>query len=343
MRRGHSGRPEASTVYGVRLLWQKGVKMEKDNLTKEFERAVFNWYLGGDEASLDPVFNCLREGLANEMEVLVPFAVPDGQVLKQTEEDVYILEPGTSVNFMHIDEGDRFVVPVFTSAAEMRKGETIAVTPVQLAVLLDIFQDREESNGLVINPWGKNFLLSKRIQGMLEAYTPQSRIQVLQNGVLNVHVSAIVNAANTSLLGGGGVDGAIHRAAGRDLLEECRKLNGCETGEAKITGAYEIKNADHIIHTVGPVYSGKDEDAKLLASCYFKSLDLALENGCRSIAFPGISTGVYGYPLDEAASVALEAIAAWLGSHPDAVMNIYLCCFKKDEYEAYMRVLSDKE
>ncbi len=317
--------------------------MGKEKLTKEFERAVFNWYLEGDEASLDPVFNSLREGLANEMEVLVPFAVPDDRELKQAEEDVYILEPGTNVNFMHIDEGDRFVVPVFTSVAEMRKGETIAVTPIQLAVLLDIFQEREDCNGIVINPWGKNFLLSKKIQGMLEEYMPQSRIQVLQNGVLNAHVSAIVNAANTSLLGGGGVDGAIHRAAGKALLEECKKLGGCETGDAKITGAYEIKNADYIIHTVGPVYSGKDDDARQLASCYFKSLDLALANGCKSIAFPGISTGVYGYPLDEAAVVSLEAIAAWLSSHPDVVMNIYLCCFKKDEYEAYMRAMSAEE
>ncbi|MCR5012097.1 MAG: macro domain-containing protein [Lachnospiraceae bacterium] len=317
--------------------------MGKEKLTKEFERVVFNWYLEGDEASLDPVFNSLREGLANEMEVLVPFAVPDDRELKQAEEDVYILEPGTNVNFMHIDEGDRFVVPVFTSVAEMRKGETIAVTPIQLAVLLDIFQDREDCNGIVINPWGKNFLLSKKIQGMLEEHMPQSRIQVLQNGVLNAHVSAIVNAANTSLLGGGGVDGAIHRAAGKALLEECKTLGGCETGDAKITGAYEIKNADYIIHTVGPVYSGKDEDAKQLASCYFKSLDLALANGCKSIAFPGISTGVYGYPLDEAAVVSLEAIAAWLSSHPDVVMNIYLCCFKKDEYEAYMRAMSAEE
>ena len=317
--------------------------MGKEKLTKEFERTVFNWYLEGDEASLDPVFNSLREGLANEMEVLVPFAVPDDRELKQAEEDVYILEPGTNVNFMHIDEGDRFVVPVFTSVAEMRKGETIAVTPIQLAVLLDIFQEREDCNGIVINPWGKNFLLSKKIQGMLEEHMPQSRIQVLQNGVLNAHVSAIVNAANTSLLGGGGVDGAIHRAAGKALLEECKKLGGCETGDAKITGAYEIKNADYIIHTVGPAYSGKDDDARQLASCYFKSLDLALANGCKSIAFPGISTGVYGYPLDEAAEVSLEAIAAWLSSHPDVVMNIYLCCFKKDEYEAYMRAMSAEE
>lgn len=317
--------------------------MGKERLTKELEKAVFNWYLGGDDASLEPVFNCLREGLANEMEVLVPFAVPAGQEIKQLEDDVYALGEGTQVNFMHIDEGDRFIVPVFTSVAEMRKGENIAVTPIQLAVLLDIFQNRNECNGLVVNPWGKNFLLSKKIQEMLEAYIPQSRIQVLQNGVLNVHADAIVNAANSSLLGGGGVDGAIHRAAGKALLEECRKLGGCETGEAKITGAYDIKSADYIIHTVGPVYSGKDEDAKQLASCYIKSLDLALANGCRSIAFPGISTGVYGYPLDEAAEVSLDAIAAWLGSHPDVVMNIYLCCFKKDEYESYMRLLSEEE
>lgn len=149
---------------------------------------------------------------------------------------------------------------------------------------------------------------------------------------------AIVNAANKSLLGGGGVDGAIHKAAGPELLKECRTLNGCETGEAKITKAYNIKYADHIIHTVGPVYSGKKKDAELLNDCYYNSIELAYQNGCKSIAFPGISTGVYGYPLDEAARVSLLAAVHWLDAHKDTVMNIYFCCFKDAELSAYRKL-----
>ncbi len=169
----------------------------------------------------------------------------------------------------------------------------------------------------------------------VQAQSPKSIISLVKGGVVEMNVDAIVNAANTSLLGGGGVDGAIHRAAGKELLVECRTLNGCPTGEAKITKAYNIKNAKHIIHTVGPVYSGKEQDAILLSSCYKNSLDLALKNNCTSIAFPGISTGVYGYPLDEAAKVSLKAIMTWIEENPDAEMKINLCCFKDTELEAY--------
>lgn len=170
---------------------------------------------------------------------------------------------------------------------------------------------------------------------------PLSVISVVKGSVVDMHAGAIVNAANTSLLGGGGVDGAIHRAAGHELLEECRSLNGCKTGGAKITKAYNITNADRIIHTVGPVYRGKPENAEALASCYRNSLDLALKNGITSIAFPGISTGIYGYPRDEAARIALDTVNTWFNENSDIVMNVYFCCFRDEELSVYRELIKN--
>lgn len=161
---------------------------------------------------------------------------------------------------------------------------------------------------------------------------------VVPGDITTLDVDAIVNAANSSLLGGGGVDGAIHRAAGPGLLEECRTLGGCPTGEARITRGHRLR-ARHVIHTVGPVWSGGGRgEPELLASCYRNSLRLAEEQGLRSIAFPAISTGVYGYPIDEAAAIAVREVAAFLRGHslPERVLFV---CFDEPTCAAYRRLL----
>jgi len=150
-------------------------------------------------------------------------------------------------------------------------------------------------------------------------------------------VDAIVNAANESLLGGGGVDGAIHRAAGPELLRECRTLNGCKTGEAKLTGAYNIP-CEYIIHTVGPIWhGGRYSEDELLRNCYINSLALAKDKGVRKIAFPSISTGVYSFPLDRAAEIAVQTVFDYISENPEVYDIIEWVCFDERTLEAYSK------
>ncbi len=165
------------------------------------------------------------------------------------------------------------------------------------------------------------------------------KIEIIQGDITEQAVDAIVNAANCSLLGGGGVDGAIHRAAGPELLKECRTLNGCRTGEAKITKAYRLP-AKYVIHTPGPIWHGGGSgEAELLSSCYRSCLTLAAENGCKTVDFPSISTGVYRFPLDKAAQIAIGTIREFLKDHSE-IERVRMVCFDYRTYERYQKALA---
>lgn len=164
------------------------------------------------------------------------------------------------------------------------------------------------------------------------------KLEIVKGDITKLKMDAIVNAANSSLLGGGGVDGAIHRAAGPTLLEECRKLNGCETGEAKITNGYNLP-AKFVIHTVGPVWNGGEyNEDNLLESCYKNSLKLAVENKIKTIAFPAISTGIYGFPLERATQIAIKIVKEFISTKPGITKVIFICFDTKTEsvYKKYL-------
>lgn len=166
----------------------------------------------------------------------------------------------------------------------------------------------------------------------------EATLELVQGDITTQKTDAIVNAANRTLLGGGGVDGAIHRAAGPELLAECRKLGGCETGDAKITKGYRLL-AKYVIHTVGPIYHAEAKRApELLASCYRRSLELASQYKLQSIAFPSISTGAFGYPLKEAAPIALKTVMDYLSHHPE-IKLVRFVLFGKEAYQAYAEAL----
>ena len=176
---------------------------------------------------------------------------------------------------------------------------------------------------------------------LLSAEIGEALLDIVVADITTLDVDAVVNAANRSLLGGGGVDGAIHRAAGPGLLEECRKLNGCETGSAKITGGHRLK-ARHVIHAVGPVWNGgRSNEEVLLAGCYRTALDLAAAHGLASLAYPAISTGIYRFPADLAARIAVGTVASEIASRPRGIRSVTFCCFAPESAEHHKAAFVD--
>lgn len=307
------------------------------------EAAIQDFYKRQDDTAFAEVLNAIDVTMKREGDFIVPVETPESML--------------ELLDVEHVKEGDTVSIPnemrlklrriqcreeewlaVFTNQEEVDKGDSTSTINHPIDNFLKCVLESQDIVGVIINPWDKAFYFEKEIIRLFFEVSKEADMKkgiYLELGdITKLEVDCIVNAANKTLLGGGGVDGAIHRAAGPELLKECKKLHGCKTGEAKITGGYNLP-AKYVIHTVGPIYSGQPMDERHLHSCYYNSLELAKKNNIHSIAFPAISTGVYGYPLEEAVVVAMKAISSWLSANEDYTMAIILCCFDSDTYEAY--------
>lgn len=287
------------------------------------------------QANLVKLLHAISVMLQEGANVLIPVAqgenVPEGQILLQTQTT---------------DNGLEYVT-AFSSKEAYAQGEACSTLERSLVNYFEAILQMQGIAGIIFNPTSSApFTVQKTMIRELLAdakkNVQKNAISVWRGDITTLDCDAIVNAANSSLLGGGGVDGAIHSAAGLELLHECADLHGCATGEAKITFGYKLA-ASYVIHTVGPIY---DESGDLaaqrleLANCYQNSLDLARKHHLHSIAFPAISTGAYGYPLEEAARIALLTCTQWLNANPTYGMNIILTCFNSAVLKTYQNIIN---
>lgn len=315
-------------------------------LMKEIEVSIENFHKDDGYDSFIDVLESVRVAMGNDGKILVPVEVNLGTPMPIDVENVKVgdvveLKEDLSFKIRGVElAGGGSTIVAFTSKEEMEKGDPTSIIEMYFDQFLESILKNPATEGLLLNPWGKSFMLEKaHIKEIFKVHVDilskrENIFCFVKQDITQADTMCIVNAANNSLLGGGGVDGAIHRAAGPQLLKECITLHGCETGEAKITAGYNLK-AKHVIHTVGPVYSGSEEDARLLRNCYWNSLEMARANDIHSIAFPAISTGVYGYPLEEATEVALKAMSDWLKVNPYYGMAIMVACFDDHTVDVY--------
>ena len=276
---------------------------------------------------LRAVYNLLLEGA----DIIIPVAAQAA-------------EAGQIALVTHTTDNDNLVyVAAYTENVTLPDAKEFTTIERPLANYFEAILQMEGIAGIIFNPTSPTpFTMQKKMLSELLAQLQQGKaknsIGVWRGDITTLDCDVIVNAANSSLLGGGGVDGAIHAAAGPELLRECSDLNGCKTGEAKITFGYDLKTP-YVIHTVGPIYNGKTSQRLELADCYRNSLDLAKKHHLHSIAFSAISTGVYGYPVEEAARIALLTVTQWLNANPTYGMNIILTCFNSAVQNAYESVI----
>lgn len=311
-----------------------------------------NEYLKGNER-LEQAIHALVECPDNDhmiaaMEILQERMLEGGHFLlpvERIEGEVEEMDgtPTFKLRTLSMEDGSEVLV-AFTKEEEARSSEDTEIISNYMEPFLRVAAETEQAEGLTINPWGESLYIPKELLQLLfeEEEEYESQIKFELGDITKLDVECIVNAANKTLLGGGGVDGAIHRAAGPELLEECRTLGGCKTGEAKITKGYHLP-AEYVIHTVGPVYSGSPQDPVKLAACYWNSLNLAMEYDIHSIAFPAISTGVYGYPAQQAAAVAMKSVFDWMDQHTEYQIVVVFCSFDQKTYDIYQELIREEQ
>lgn len=325
-----------------------GTMIEEDpSLTgnKTIEDAIGRYYAETSKENLIAVLESIRIRMHEDGHFMIP-VIPPEQMLDMIDPetvkvgDTFTMQEEQHFKLHHLQtqDGGNWLV-AFTGREEYEKGESASIISFFIDEFLKSCRDMAEE-GVILNPWGQSFLLTKDlIRLIFAADKPDNHICFEMGDITKMKVDAIVNAANKSLRGGGGVDGAIHRAAGIGLDEDCAKLGGCETGEAKITSGWLLP-AKYVIHTVGPRYkAGEPSCAKLLYACYQNSLEVAKERDLHTIAFPAISTGAYGYPKQEAAVIALHAVSNWLSANPDYGMAVIMVCRDKETRDCYQNVI----
>ena len=318
---------------------------------KQLERRISEFLVSEDDDDFEIIFEELTERALSGGELLAALDIMDPEIKKKADKagsfsnlDIEGDELEMSFSVLESEDGDSWVV-AFTGEdqlSELEDDEDFYCLPI--ADLFLNVMNVEDVEGIVINPWSEPLpvpkdLIETFLSGLQEA-GEEGNVMLVLGDITELEVDAIVNAANNTLLGGGGVDGAIHRAAGPALLDECRQLHGCKTGEAKITYGYDLP-AEYVIHTVGPIYSGTYRDQKLLEDCYWNSLTLAREHGIHTIAFPSISTGAYGYPVKKAVEVAVPAVMNWFDANEDYDMKVTFCCYDQATYFAYEEYLDE--
>lgn len=326
-------------------------QLERNEHHAQIEAAIAEFTKLDGEASFDDVIKVLetiRQAINAKVQVIVPVELENEQaahiadVMLQNDEALP-QEDNVKINFRTVSvENGHTAFVAFTSYEAVEAGSATSTATIDLESYLEQTLMDQSVTELVFNPWTDYFVIPKQFIEMifhanLTSKDYKNQVYFETGDITTYEVDAIVNAANESLLGGGGVDGAIHRAAGPELLAECRTLGGCKTGEAKITKGYKLK-APHVIHTVGPIYSDKSQDAVLLRRCYWNSLERARENRIHSIAFPAISTGVYGYPLEAATEIAVQTIRDWVLVNPYYGITVVFVGFDEHTTAVYERI-----
>ena len=309
------------------------------------EEAIAKYYTEQNRETLYAVLESIGIRMHEDGQFLIPVIPPRAMTEGIDLENISVGDTFTAEEELHFQlhhletkDGKRWLA-AFTSVEECEKGKSVSTISYFIDALLKGCRDMSEA-GVVINPWGQSFALTKELIGlMLDADRPENNISFKIGDITKLRVDAIVNPADRSLSGGKGLDGAIHRAAGIGLANECRNLNGCETGEAKITSGWLLP-ARYVIHTVGPVYREGDPTCRqLLHACYVNALELAKENDLHTIAFPAIATGAHRYPRQKAAAVALRAVSGWLTANPDYGMAVIMVCRDEEMRQCYQNVI----